>query len=362
MQQLVEARPAAEAGYAGWSSRLGRLLGLSSALAVLLGLLIVVGVGLGPVSVPPETVAAILWHHATGLGVPDWPQTTETIVLVARLPRVLMAAAAGAILAMAGAAFQAMVRNALADPYVLGVSSGASAGAAVSILVFGGAGGALVLSGSAFAGALLAIVLVLVIAGRAASLSPLRLILAGLAVGYAMSSVMSFLVFASDSPEASRAVMFWLLGSLAGVHWSDVGLVGGAAALLVLAVPFVADRLDALASGDELSLALGIHPGATRLVLMLVFSLAVSATVAHVGAIGFVGLVVPHFARSLVGARHVVLLPAAALLGGSFLILADLGARLLFAPTEMAIGVVTGIVGAPLLLLLLARPEAGEPR
>lgn len=323
------------------------------------GVLGVVSLGLGPVPLDPVTVLGVIGHHLVGWPVErDWSAATDAIVWITRLPRVLMAIAVGAVLAMAGAALQAMVRNSMADPYVLGVSSGASAGAALAITLLGGAG-ALLLPAAAFAGALLAIGLVLVIGGRAAAQSPFRLILAGLAVGYALSSVTSFLIFASDSPEASRSVMFWLLGSLANVHWPMVLVCLGAAVIGLVGLVSASGRLDALAAGDETALALGIDPGRSRLLLMIGVSLLVGVAVAGAGSIGFVGLVVPHLARALVGPRHALLLPASACLGASFLILADIGARLLFAPTEMAIGVVTGIVGAPLLLLLLRRGTSG---
>lgn len=327
---------------------------------VLAILLAVVSLGIGPVAIDPVTVALVLSHHLAGLPKqPVWSDATDAIIWISRMPRVLMAIAVGATLAMAGAALQAMVRNTLADPYTLGVSSGASTGAAFAITVLAGAGGALGLPLAAFAGAVTAIVLVLLIGGRAAGVSPFRLILSGMAVGYAMSSLTSFLIFASDSPEASRSVMFWLLGSLANVHWGMVQLclvvAGGTLAGLTLA----GGHLDALAAGDDTALALGINPGRSRIGLMVAVSLAVGAMVAGSGGIGFVGLIVPHLARALVGTSHRALLPACACLGAGFLVLADIGARMVFAPTEMAIGVVTGLVGSPLLLVLLRR--TGRP-
>ncbi len=316
--------------------------------------LAVISVGLGPVPIDPLTVLLVVSRHSLGLPAEaSWTQATDAIVWITRLPRILMALAVGSALAMTGAALQAIVRNGLADPYVLGVSSGASTGAAFAITVLAGAGGALTLPLSAFAGAVISILLVLAIGGKAAGARPFRLILAGMAVGYALSSATSFLIFASDSPEASRSVMFWLLGSLANVHWPMAQLCLAVAALAALALFAAAGRLDALAAGDDTAFALGVHPGRTRLALMLGVSLIVGVMVAGAGSIGFVGLIVPHMARALVGTRHRLVLPASALLGASFLLLADIAARMLFPPTEMAIGVVTGIVGAPLMLLLL---------
>ena len=315
----------------------------------------IVSAGIGPVAIDSRTVLMIIGHHLFGMPSEiTWSPVADTIVWITRMPRVLMAVAVGATLAMAGAALQAMVRNILADPYVLGVSSGASTGAAFAIVVFAGSGGGIwLLSGFSFLGAILATLLVLLIGGAGGNVTPFRLVMAGMAVGYALSSVTSFLIFASDSPEASRSIMFWLLGSLAAIHWATVQLSLTVAVIVLLVLTAASAHLDALAAGDETALAVGIRPEATRLVLMIVVSLAVGVMVAGAGIIGFVGLVVPHMARGLVGARHQVLLPACAFLGASFLLVADIGARMLFAPQEMAIGVVTGIVGAPLLLLLL---------
>lgn len=333
-----------------------RRLGRVAMLAVLTLVLAVFSLGLGPVPIDPVTVFSIIAHKLVGLPAEaTWSASTDAIIWITRLPRILMALAVGSTLALAGTALQAMVRNTLADPYILGVSSGASTGAAFAITVLAGVGGAVLLPVAAFLGAALAIVLVLLIGGRESATSPFRLILAGMAVGYAMSSITSFLIFASDSPEASRSVMFWLLGSLANVHWPMVQLCLLVAAIGIVTLILAAGQLDALTAGDDTALAVGINPGRTRVALMIAVSLAVGIMVAGAGSIGFVGLVVPHMARALVGTRHRFLLPASACLGASFLIVADIGARMLFAPSEMAIGVVTGVVGAPLLLVLLRR-------
>ena len=334
-----------------------RLSGYSISLfvqALLMLAIAVISAGSGTVSIDANTVIRIVGHHMIGRPVePSWAPHIDAIVWLARMPRILMAIASGAILAVSGAALQAAVRNDLADPYVLGVNSGASTGAALIITGVGtAAGGMLLLSGAAFVGAAGAMVLVLVIAG-AAGASPFRLIMAGLAVGYALHSVTSFLIFASDSPEAARSVMFWLLGSLASIHWTTVQITFAAALAFLIPAFLASGHLDALAAGDDTALAVGIEPRRTRLLLMAVVSMGVGVVVAGAGSIGFVGLLVPHLGRALVGARHSRLLPSCALLGSSFLLLSDLGARLLFAPHEMAIGVVTGVVGAPFLLFIM---------
>lgn len=324
------------------------IIGLSAVLTlVVLGALAV-----GPVPIEPSTVAAVLGEGVFSLGRGEWSDSVEHIVWAARAPRVAMAVVAGAVLAAAGAMLQALVRNSLADPYLLGLNSGASTGVALVVLAVGG-GSALLFAGAALAGAIGAVLLVILLAGTANRRGPLRLVLAGLAVGYALNAATSFLVFSSDSPEAARSVLFWLLGSLASVQ--PVALAGAAVVAVVgLAVLIViAPLTDALASGDDSARSAGIDPERARIGLMVGVSAMVGVIVAGVGGVGFIGLVVPHLARRLVGGRHRLVLPVAALLGAILLVAADTIARTAFAPQEIPVGVITGIIGAPFLLLLL---------
>lgn len=330
-------------------------------LAALLVVSIVVGVGAGPVGIAPGDSARILGHHLLGWpGDVTWEARHDAIVWQVRAPRVVLGAAAGAGLAVAGVVLQAMVRNVLADPYVLGISSGASCGAAGAILFGIGAGlGEYALQGSAFLGAAAASLLVFLVARSAGRLTSVRLLLAGVAIGYALSAATSFLIFASDSAEGSRSVMFWLLGSLGLATWNGplavvVAVVAATTALLVL----WGRRLDALVVGDETALTLGVRPERFRTVLLVVVSLLVGTVVAMAGAIGFVGLVVPHLARRAVGGAHRVVVPVAALLGAALLVWADVVARTVLAPQEVPIGIITAFVGAPFLLLLVRRFQA----
>ena len=320
----------------------------------------VLAVGAGAVPVPPSTVVRVLAHHVLGTaGVTDSIPAADAIVWTVRAPRVLLAMVVGATLAAAGVALQAVVRNALADPYVLGVTSGASTGAAAAIVLSVGTGlGAWLLPAFAFAGALAATAVVLFFARWGGLVTPVRLILAGMATGYVLNSATSFLIFASDSPEAGRSVLFWLLGSLAQARWATLQIAGVVALATVAALTVLGGLLDALAAGDETALTLGVNPDRLRLLLVGVVALAVGVMVAVSGGIGFVGLVVPHLARGLVGATHHVLVPAAALLGAVLLLWADVLARTAFAPQELPIGIVTGLVGGPFLLLLLRRLDA----
>jgi iron complex transport system permease protein len=331
-----------------------------SLLGAALLLTVPLAIGFGPVPIAPGTVLGIVGHHVLGIPAkPWWPASADGIVWLVRVPRVLLGVVVGAGLALGGVALQAMVRNLLAEPYLLGISSGASTGAATAIL-FGTGIGAVGLAGSAFAGAAAATVLVFVLGGLGGRITSVRLVLAGVAVGYVLSAVTSFLIFAADSPEGSRSVLFWLLGSLSFARWSAVG--AAALAVLVTLVALVAwsRRLDSLALGDETSHTLGISPDRARAAALAVVALCVGATVAVSGGIGFVGLVVPHVARVLVGGVHRRVLPVAALLGAILLVWADVAARLVFAPRELPIGIVTAFLGAPLMVLLLRRMRSTD--
>ncbi|MGH3567373.1 MAG: FecCD family ABC transporter permease [Pseudonocardia sp.] len=326
-------------------------------LAALLVVSIPVAVGLGPVTVPPGTVTSIIGHHLLGFPpVLTGDPSQDSIVWLVRAPRVLLAAVVGAALAMSGVALQTLVRNVLAEPYLLGVTSGASTGAALTILFgVGSAVGASSLTGSAFVGAVGATGVVFLLARSGGRITSVRLLLAGVAVGYVLSATTSFLIFASDSPDGARAVLFWLLGSLTLARWSSVA-IAGVVALVALAVLLVwARHLDALGVGDDTARALGVSPARLRAQALVVVALCVGAAVAVSGGIGFVGLVVPHVARLCVGGVHRRLLPVAALIGATFLIWADVVARMLFDPRELPLGIVTAVVGAPFLFVLVRR-------
>lgn len=347
----------------GASVRRRRYLLLLVGLLAAFGGTVVAAIGLGAVRVPPLTVLDIVGHHLVGSPAEaTWRPAHDSIVWRVRLPRVLLGAAVGAGLAVTGMALQAMVRNMLADPYLLGVNSGGSTGAAAAILFGFGAGwGEHALQLAAFLGALAASVLVFVIARTAGQITSTRLLMTGVAVGYALYALTSFLIFASDSAEGSRSVLFWLLGTLALAHWSmPLAVVVTAVVLVTALLTLWGRRLDALAIGDETAHTLGISPARFRLVLLVLVSLAVGVLVAAAGSIGFVGLVIPHLARRVVGATHRRAVPVAALMGATFLLWADLGARMVLSPQELPIGIITALVGAPFLLILVRRLHAGS--
>lgn len=334
------------------------MVGLSCALVVTMTTAVAVGAG----GVSPTTAAAIVSRHLFAVPAEvDWTVPQDSIVWQVRLPRAILAAVVGAGLAASGVALQAMVRNVLADPYLLGINSGASTGAAAAILFGVGAGfGEYALSLSAFFGAFASSVVVFLVARAAGRVTSLRLLLAGVAVGYALYAATSFLIFASGSAEGARSVLFWLLGSLGLARWSGplaVAVVVIVAALVLLTL--YGRRLDVLAIGDETARTLGLAPDRFRVQLLIVVALCVGVSVAVSGSIGFVGLVVPHLARRFVGATHRRVIPAAALVGAIFLIWTDVAARTVLQPQEVPIGIITSLVGAPFLLVLVHRFRAG---
>lgn len=329
-------------------------------LVLLLVLGVILSVSVGAVSLPFGRVARILAHHLFGLGPLVWSPVDDQIVWTFRTPRALLAAVVGAALAVAGTVLQAVVRNPLADPYLFGISSGASVGAVLVLTLGSAAVGGLSLPFAAFVGALLATVLVYTLAQQGGRAAPTRLILAGVALGYVLSAVTSFLVLRASTPGggAVSGVLYWLAGSLADAKWRYLGLpslvlLGATAWLLLRARP-----LNALLVGEESALALGVNPERFRLELFVVTSLLVGVAVAISGAIGFVGLMIPHVVRLLFGSDHRRVLPLAALLGAVYLVLVDVLSRVLIAPQELPVGIVTAAFGGPFFLWLLRRRAA----
>ena len=325
---------------------------------VVLAASVTAAVTVGPAGIATTDVWRSVGHHLAGLVTGGSPGTEpplglllDGIVWELRLPRVLTAAAVGAGLALAGAVMQSLTRNPLADPYLLGLSSGASLGA-VAVLVLGVA---LLLPVAAFVGAVLALAAALGLAGSLGTLTPGRTVLAGLAVGQLCAAGTSFVIFWSATGDSYREILAWLMGSLAGAGWAAVGTAGAAVLVLGTVLVLSSRTLDAFAFGDTAASALGIDVARTRWTLLTVVALLTGALVAVSGSIGFVGLILPHAVRLVVGAGHRRLLPLAALAGASFLVWADTAARTLFEPRELPVGIVTAFVGAPVFALLLWR-------
>ncbi|MEV7343983.1 iron ABC transporter permease [Streptomyces sp. NPDC093544] len=325
-------------------------------LTLLLCLSLLCGVGLGASGISWGQVLRFLWAGVTGGGIRPGDVAPYTIVWEIRLPRVMLAAVVGAGLAAVGVAVQAMVRNALADPFVLGISSGAAVGANAVILLGLFAGlGVWALSVAAFGSALAAMALVYAVARSPLGLTPLRLVLTGTALAYGFEALTTVMVFGAARGEAARSAMMWLLGSLGGATWEKVPLAAAVALAGWAWLLRRAESLNALAMGDETAAALGVRPERLRRELFLVTAAVTGSVVAVSGAIGFVGLMVPHVVRMLVGADHRRVLLVAPLAGAVLLVWADVLSRLLLAPAELPVGVITAVVGVPAFLLLMRR-------
>lgn len=325
-------------------------------LAALLALLVVsilLAVSVGAVALSVGEVWRVILRHLTGLGAMG-DAVNDRIVWQLRTPRVLLALVVGAGLSVAGATLQAVVRNPLADPYILGTSAGASLGA-VAVLVLGSAAlGGLGLSAAAFLGALASVTAVFLLGQRAGAFAPTRLVLAGVAIGYLCSSLTAFLQYRAQGDQL-RVVLFWLLGSVAGARWGDLGLPAAVVFLTTIWLVVQGRRLNTLLLGEESATALGVDVNRFRLGLMIATSLLTGTAVAVAGGIGFVGLMIPHIVRLAIGPDHRKLMLVAALLGGSYLIWVDLAARTLQRPTELPLGIITGVVGAPFFIWLMRR-------
>ena len=282
--------------------------------------------------------------------------TIDSVVWSLRAPRGLLALIVGAGLALAGVVMQTLVRNPLADPYLLGVSSGASVGATavITIGVFTSFGLYAISVGALF-GALAATAIVYLITLAQGGLTPLRLILTGVVASSAFSALASFLVFKAQDARAAQGVMFWMLGSVVGAQWDRLLLPALVVLAAFLILMFMSNPLDAMAAGPDTAAALGVNVERLRQILFFIQALLVGAMVAVAGGIGFVGLVIPHLARIMVGSLHRRLLPIAMVLGAVFMVWVDVIARIAAPPQEIPLGVVTGVLGAPLFLLLMGR-------
>jgi iron complex transport system permease protein len=333
-----------------------RPLILAAAGIVLLAVSLVLGLALGSVAIAPADSVAILARHLLGWPVAEtWTPAAETILLELRLPRVLTAMIVGAGLAVAGTTFQGLLRNPLADPYVLGTASGAALGAAIAVLVpvhiaFLGLGLTNVL---AFVGALASVTVVYRLSGGGRS-SMTSLLLTGYAVGSLLAAGLAMAMYLAGANL--RQIFFYLLGSFAQASWPTlaVGLP-----VIVIGCALIMTRarsLNGLLLGDETASHLGLDVRRERLTLLALAALVTAGAVALAGLIGFVGLVVPHVLRLVVGPNARLVLPLSALFGASFLAIADLLARM---PGEVPVGVVTAVIGAPVFLALLRRFRAG---
>ena len=278
--------------------------------------------------------------------------TEETILFSIRLPRIIFAGIVGGALAAAGVVFQGLLRNPLADPYILGISSGAAVGALSALLL--GIGFSLGVSGSAFLGALFTIVLVYSIARTKTELHSTTLLLAGVIVNAFFSAVIMFLI-ATASDKSLHNAMFWLMGDLSLAQWPEIILAGFFLIFGFIVIFIYARHLNLIAISEETALQLGVHVERTKIILLLAASLITGIAASVSGIIGFVGLIVPHMMRMLLGSDHRLLLPSSVLFGSAFLIVTDTFARTIIAPAELPVGVITALCGAPYFIYLLRR-------
>ncbi|WP_371657476.1 FecCD family ABC transporter permease [Streptomyces sp. NBC_00280] len=329
-----------------------RLLLLTGGGLVALLASVAVAVTIGPADISTGDVWASVAAHL-GLGESTLAPLRDGIVWDLRMPRTLLAAVCGAGLAVCGTVMQSLLRNPLADPFVLGVSSGASTGA-VAVVVLGVGGGVVSMSAGAFLGALLSFAMVLLLSHTLGD-SVDRVVLSGVAAMQLFSALTSFIVLTSADAETTRGVLFWLLGSLTGADWNQVVLCAAVLAVALLVCLGHARTLDAFAFGEEAAASLGVRVARTRLILLCVTALLTAALVSCAGAIGFVGLVLPHVTRALTGSGHARLLPVTALTGAVFLVWVDTVARTVLDPQEIPVGVVTSLIGVPAFVAVLYR-------
>ncbi|MHC2214642.1 FecCD family ABC transporter permease [Rhizobium leguminosarum] len=328
------------------------LAALTIAALLMLGLMISLAVSIGEIAIPVATTAEAVSNRLFGTNF-EISRIHQGIVWDYRLSRALVAASAGASLSLCGAILQALLRNPLAEPYVLGISAGASTGA-VCVMILGFGYGILGLSSGAFIGAVIAFLLVGFLATGAGG-SGERIILCGVAGSQLFNALTSYIVTTSANAEQARGILFWLLGSLSGVRWPDVYLsVPIALAGFVICMAHVR-ALDAFAFGTDAAASLGIAVRRVQIVLFGMTAAMTASVVSMVGSIGFVGLVIPHAARFLVGPGHGRLLPATALGGAIYMVGADIVSRVIIPQQILPIGVVTALFGAPAFAIILYR-------
>lgn len=328
------------------------------ALCIMLLLSVTLGISLGPVSISGDVVWSIAAYKLGLIMRGNWSQGTENIVWLIRFPRVLLALVVGGGLAVVGVTLQALVRNPLADPYILGISSGASVGA---VLVIGlgvfAVYGSMAVSVAAFFGAVLAFVIVYLLANHGGRITPGSLVLAGIGVGYFFTGITTFITMTSNKRQLAGQVLAWTLGSLARATWFDLSLPTWTLLIITTYLLFQSRSLNALIVGDETALTLGINVDKFRRHIFTLVALLTGVMVAVSGSIGFIGLMVPHMVRLVVGSDHRKVLPISVFVGSIFLIWADVIARgyhtPIDAPIELPVGVVTALLGGPFFLWLM---------
>ena len=347
------ARPQVRRSLARVAGR-GRAPGVVAGLAALVAVSLVLNIALGAVEIPPWTVVGVLADHAgLGLGGAFTPQQ-DAVVWEIRMPRAALAMLVGAGLGVSGAALQGIFRNPLADPGLIGISAGASVGAAAAIVFGATALGATALPAAASLAAMAAAAVVYALARHQGRTEVVTLLLTGLAVNAIGVAGVGYLTFLATEDQL-QDIVFWTLGSLGGATWETVRVALPFILAGVIAIPLFARSLNLMTLGEREAGHLGVATERARVVLIALCALAAGGAVAAAGVISFVGLIVPHLVRLAAGPDHRVVLPASALGGAALMLLADLGARTLAVPQELPLGVLTGLIGGPFFIWLLQR-------
>ena len=337
------------------------LIGILAAAAIVS---MVTAAGLGPVSVSPGETVRILLGRIPLIGgmIPEtWEPLEQNIILGLRLPRVCLGMVVGASLAVCGVTMQALVRNELADPFILGVSNGAAAFATLGML-FGAFSflGTYSLSISAFIGSAVTIIFVYTISHVRGRINITQLLLSGVAISMIMDGVTNVITLSAPNALGLHNAEFWMAGSLAGARWAYLTLPLAVLVLCMLVLMLNYRGLNLLLLGDESAGALGVNVRRLQKLLVIVASLMAGVTIAVSGSIGFVGLMVPHFTRMIVGGDHKKVLPVSALLGGILVVWVDVAARTVIAPEELPVGILTAIIGGPIFIWVLKRSNRGR--
>lgn len=329
-------------------------------LCIFLGILLVscmiMAIYIGAVDLQTDWVYKIIINKTTGSEVftPTWPKYVEGIVWGMRFPKVIVVACVGAGLSLVGILMQSLTKNTLADPYILGISSGASTGATAVLLM----GSIPFLNGlsvqiGAFIGALLSSFLVFSLGGKQSNTT--KLVLTGVATSSLFSALTNVMIFMTPESRKVNSALFWMTGSFASVEWSDVLPIVIILIGTIIFMLWIHRALDAMLLGEELAITVGVNVTMIKIIIIVISTLITGIMVSVCGVIGFIGLIIPHVARSLIGATHTRLIPLTALLGAIFMVLADTLARVVVAPFELPIGVITAILGVPFFLYLLKR-------
>ncbi len=341
----------------------GQFLALTAVICILILFAACLSVLIGAVKINPNDSVKIIANKICGreIFVKNWEDNAETIIWNLRLPRVLMAFIAGAGLSVCGVLMQALTKNSLADSYVLGISSGASAGAVCAIVTgcFYFAKGYSTILG-AILGAGLSIVLSLRIASLNGKITSTQLVLAGIATSSLFSAFTNLVIYGYHTgSDKAKTAQFWMAGSFSGADWNNTKYVLTVFGIAVFVVMLFVHELDILLLGDDAAESLGVHTGRIKIVIILTSAILTGVVVSVSGVIGFVGLVIPHIARSLAGSKHIRLLPLSVLTGGLFMMLADMMSRVITAPEELPVGIISSFTGAPFFLYLIRKSKTG---